>query len=236
MLGCGGLPRGRIVELFGPPGSGKSTLGLLWGAAAQKQELAVVFVDVEHSLTTAWAESCGVNPGDLVVLQPGNGEEALSMTESLLRTFGVDLIVVDSAAALIPREEVDAVEEAPADAHTELLYRYLRRLQMAAQRANACLLFLNQTRAGQDNENRTAGGRALALYSSIRLRIGDVLPIRERGETVGHQLTLTAIKNKLADPFQQAVVQLRGSSLTAVDRKPAARQYAAAAAQGWRSA
>lgn len=234
MLGCGGLPRGRIVELFGPPGSGKSTIGLLWGAAAQRQKASVVFVDVERTLTTAWAEACGVNLDDLVVLQPRSGEEALSMTESLLRTFGVDLVVVDSAAALVPEQELESgVEDLPIEAHTDLLYRYLRRLQISSQRSGACVLFLNQTRAGVENETRTAGGRSLALYAAIRVRIGVEAPVREDGEVVGQRLLLTTVKNKLADPFAEALVELRGPELRGVERKPMDR-HMAASAQGRR--
>lgn len=232
----GGLPRGRMVELFGPPGCGKSTLGLIWAASAQKQKANVVLVDVERSLTVDWAQQCGLDLDDLVVLRPNSGEEALTMVESLLKTFAVDLVVVDSAAALVADSEMDAsMEDLPDEAHTDLLYRYLRRLQMALQRCPACLLFLNQTRAGFENEGRTAGGRSLALYASVRVRVGVDLVIRENGEMAAQRLSLTAIKNKLVDPYQTARVELRGASVTALERKPADRQAAAVAAHGRRA-
>lgn len=232
MLDCGGLPRGRIVELFGPPGSGKTTFGLLWSAAAQRGRGTAVYIDLERSLTSEWADACGVDRQDLVVVQPAGGEEALSILESLLTSFGVDLVVVDSAAALEPDTESAALEDVPADAHTGLLFRHLRRVQLAAQRSRACVLFLNQTRMSPNSETRTAGGRALGLYAALRVRITPGVALYDSGgQMAGQRLKLDVVKNKLGEPWRQAEVDLRGAIVTAVDRKGPARQGLAAAAR-----
>jgi recombination protein RecA len=227
MLGCGGLPRGRVVELYGPPGCGKTTLSLLWTAAAQRHSGNVVYVDLERSFDRAWAAACGVRVEDLIVLAPVSADETLAMTESLLGSFAVDLVVVDSAAALVSEEDLDTpVEEMRIDSHTEVLARCLRRLSALAQRTSACLLFLNQTRRDRNGQDRSAGYRALALHAAIRVSISP----GSRGAGGAQALQLSTIKNKLAAPFAEAWVELRGAEVAEIERKGPERAYRAAAA------
>jgi recombination protein RecA len=228
MLGCGGLPRGRVVELYGPPDCGKTTLSLLWTAAAQRHSGNVVFVDLERSFDPAWAAACGVRVEDLIVLAPVSADETLAMTESLLGSFAVDLVVVDSAAALVSEEELETpVEELRIASHTEVLARCLRRLSALAQRTSACLLFLNQARRDRKGQDRSAGYRALALHAAIRVSISP----ETRGAGGAQTLQLATIKNKLAAPFAEAWVELRGAQVTEIERKGPERAYRAAAAR-----
>jgi len=222
MLGTGGLPPGRVVEMFGPPGCGKTTLALHFLAAAQEQGATVVYVDAERSLDGAWAAACGLNLEDLILVSPGNGTEALQMMESLLRTYSVDVIAVDSAAALISQEEVEtSLEDTPAELQSEFLASALRRLRPLLERSRCCLLFLNQTRQspGGDPQSSSAGGRALALHAAVRLRVECARRIHG-----GMFLRLATVKNKLAEPFQEAELELRGAHVSAVERKPPGRQ------------
>ncbi|MDX1982448.1 MAG: ATPase domain-containing protein [Bryobacteraceae bacterium] len=226
MFGCGGLPRGRVVELFGSSGCGKTTLSLLWIASAQRQGLNAVFVDLERSLDPDWAVACGARLEDLIVLSPVSAEEGTAMMESLLTSFGVDLLVVDSAAALVSESELATpVEDLPMDSHTELLARCLRRLSMLALRSSACLLILNQTRRDRNGQERSAGYRALALHAAVRV----ALNVEQRSGTA-QTLKLSTIKNKLAAPFAEGWVELRGPALYDVERKGPERAWRAAAA------
>lgn len=221
MLGTGGLPAGKIVELFGPPGCGKTTLALNLVAAAQEQGATAVFVDAERSLDGAWAAACGVDLEDLVLVSPNSGGEATAMLESLLRTYAVDVAVIDSAAALVSDEELDApLEDMPPELQSEFLSRALRRLRTQAERSNCCLVFLNQTRNAPGRENgQTAGGRALALHAAIRIRIEAA-----HGIGGGLHLRVSTVKNKLAEPYQEAGLELRGPKAAVMERKPPARQ------------
>lgn len=217
MLGIGGLPRGKVVELYGPPDCGKTTLALNWAAAAQAQDATVVYVDVERKLRPGWAASCGVNLEELLLLTPDNGTQAMGMLESLLRSFTVDLAIVDSAAALISEEELEAaIEDTPMEMQSEFLSRSLRRLSGLAERGRCCLLFLNQMRMKDRNGmmESAAGGRALAIHSAIRIQL-------ERGS--GRQLALLTVKNKLWDPFLEAGLEIVGSQVRIVERKKPAR-------------
>lgn len=222
LLGTGGLPRGRIVELFGPPSCGKTTLSLHWIAALQRVGGNAVFIDAEHALDPAWLAACGVDGGELPLLKPASGEQALQMAESLLGTFAVDLVVLDSAAALYVEETPAAAEDVPHDAHSEFLYRCLRRLNLAVQRTRACLLVLNQLRSGGTDlgEERSASSRPLSLHSAIRLRM----------EADGPRWKLTTVKNKLAEPFGEVSIELQGANLRTIARKPAVRAGEARAA------
>ncbi|HUQ91316.1 MAG TPA: ATPase domain-containing protein [Bryobacteraceae bacterium] len=212
MLGTGGLPRGRVVEIFGPPDCGKSTLALNWIAAAQTSGAAAVYVDAERSFDHEWAAACGVNLEQLVLLSPDSGSLALVMLESLLRTFTVDLVVVDSAAALISQEELEtSLEDMPPELQTEFLSRALRRLQSLAERGRVSLLFLNQTRTWDRGGvmESAAGGRALILYSAIRISVA----------RTGSQLLLTTVKNKLGEPFRELTLELHGPKALAAERR-----------------
>ncbi len=221
MLGTGGLPTGTLVELFGPPGSGKTTLALHFLAAAQEQGATVVYIDVERSLDGAWAAACGVNLEELILVSPNRGSEAMAMLESLLRTYAVDLVVIDSAAALVSDEELEgSLEDAPAELQSDFLARVLRRLHAMVERSRCCLLFLNQTRQMGSGEQPpvAAGSRTLALHAAVRVRVECARKIHG-----GTYLRLTTVKNKLADPFQEAELELRGAKASAIERKPPAR-------------
>jgi recombination protein RecA len=229
MLGTGGLPRGRVVEIFGAADCGKTTIALNWVAAAQMQQATAVYVDVERKLDNGWAKAAGVNLEDLVVLSPDSGPEAIGMVESLLRTFTIDLVVVDSAAALVSNEELEAaIEDAPAELHTEFLSRSLRRLHNLIERGRCSLVFVNQLRLREREEimETSSGSRALALYSAIRIRVSQGPALFEGGRVVGAQLHLTTVKNKLAEPFAEAGMELRGARLTAGARKAPEREAA----------
>ncbi|MBI3679890.1 MAG: DNA recombination/repair protein RecA [Acidobacteria bacterium] len=225
MLGTTGLPRGRIVEMFGPAACGKTTLALNWAAAAQQQDLTAVWVDAERVFDAGWAAACGVKLDDLVLLRPDTGPQAVGMVESLLRTFSVDLVVVDSAGALVSEEEIEvALEDAPPDLHIEFLWRALRRVQMLAERGRCCVVFLNQLRGGgwNDTPEQTPGFRALALYAAVRIRI---LPV------AAGRVKLLTVKNKLGEPFREAEVELRGGRAGELARKGPVRQTAQTAAK-----
>jgi recombination protein RecA len=212
-LGVGGLPRGCVVEIYGPDGSGKTTLAQHVIAEAQRAGGAAAFIDVEHALAPAYAARCGVIVEQLLVSQPGTAEQALNIVETLLRSGAVDVIVVDSAAALAPQAEIDGpMGDAYLGLQARLLSQALRRLNMAVKQSNNVLIFTNQLRAKIGapflRTETTSGGRALKLYASVRLEIRQVAAIKERGRIVGHRTRVRVTKNRAAPPFRLAEFDL----------------------------
>ena len=208
-LGGHGLPRGRIVEMFGPESSGKTTLALHVAAVAQREGGVAAIIDVEHALSPVWAKKCGINLEKLLVSQPEAGEEALEITEMLVRSCSVDVIIIDSVAALIPRAEI---EGSMGDAHVALQARLmsqaLRKLTAAIGKTRTIVIFINQLRMKIGvmfgNPETTPGGRALKFYASVRLDIRRISSIKE-GETVtGNHVKVKVAKNKVAAPFREA--------------------------------
>ncbi len=212
MLG-GGLPRGAIVELFGAPASGKTTLALNWVAAAQTAGLTSVWVDADRTLDLHWAAKAGVATEEMVTVRPESGPQAAHIVDELLRTFSVDLVVVDSAAALVPDGEIDAsFEDLPLELSDNFLARMLRRSRALVERSRAILVFLNpqHMRDSGDVNGWTPGGRILTQYAAIRVAVRSRAVLLGRGGC-SHSLSLIAIKNRFADPFQEAALDLQGA-------------------------
>jgi recombination protein RecA len=208
-LGIGGIPRGRITEIFGPESSGKTTLAQHVIAEAQKQGGMVAYVDVEHALDPAYAAGCGVNINDLLISQPDTGEEALEITEALVRSGAVDVIVVDSVAALVPRAEIEGeMGDAHVGLQARLMSQALRKLAGAIGRSGTAVLFINQLREKVGivfgNPEVTPGGRALKFYSSVRIDLRRADTIKEGSEAVGSHIRARVVKNKVAPPFRSA--------------------------------
>ena len=212
-LGVGGLPRGRIVEVFGPESSGKTTLALQAIAEAQRAGGTAAFVDAEHALDPSYAEKLGVNIEDLLVSQPDSGEQALEITDMLVRSNAVDIVVIDSVAALTPRAELEGeMGQAQVGLHARLMSQALRKLAGNVNRANTLVIFINQLRMKIGvmfgNPETTTGGNALKFYASVRLDIRRV-GSRKNGETVVANLTrVKVVKNKVAAPFRQAEFEI----------------------------
>ena len=208
-LGAGGLPYGRVVEIYGPESSGKTTLTLSAIAEAQKQGKICAFIDAEHSLDPVYAEKLGVNINDLLVSQPDTGEQALEICDMLVRSGAVELVVIDSVAALVPRAEI---EGEMGDSHmglaARLMSQALRKLTGNIKRANCCVIFINQIRMKIGvmfgNPETTTGGNALKFYSSVRLDIRRIGAIKKGEEVVGNETRVKVVKNKIAPPFKQA--------------------------------
>ncbi len=208
-LGGKGLPRGRIIELFGPESSGKTTLALHVAAEAQKKGGVAAFIDVEHALDPLWARRCGVDTEHLLVSQPDSGEQALEITEMLVRSNAVDVLVVDSVAALTPRAEIEGEMGDPHVAlQARLMSQALRKLAGVISKSRCVMLFINQIRMKIGvmfgNPETTPGGRALKFYSSVRLDIRRVAQIKEGERTVGNHVRTKVVKNKVAAPFRSA--------------------------------
>ena len=208
-LGIGGVPRGRIIEIFGPESSGKTTLALHIIAEAQKMNGEVAFIDAEHALDPVYAKHLGVDIDNLIVSQPDTGEQALEITESLIRSGALDVIVVDSVAALVPKAEIDGdMGDSHIGLQARLMSQALRKLAGAINKSKTVLIFINQLREKVGimfgNPEVTPGGRALKFYSSVRLDIRKVENIKQDGEVVGNRARVKIVKNKVAPPFREA--------------------------------
>jgi recombination protein RecA len=208
-LGIGGVPRGRVVEIFGPESSGKTTLSLQVIAEAQKLGGMAAFVDAEHALDAQYAKKLGVDLDNLLVSQPDNGEQALEIVEVLVRSGGVDVVVVDSVAALVPRAEIEGeMGEAQMGLQARLMSQALRKLTGVVAKSRTCLIFINQLREKIGvmfgNPETTTGGRALKFYSSVRLDIRRIGAIKDGDTVVGGRTRVKVVKNKVAPPFREA--------------------------------
>ena len=208
-LGVGGVPRGRIVEIYGPESGGKTTLALHIVAEAQKNSGYAAFVDVEHALDPEYAKVLGVNTEDLLVSQPDTGEQALEITETLVRSGALDVIVLDSVAALVPKAELDGeMGDSHMGLQARLMSQALRKLTGTVSRSNTCVIFINQIREKIGvmfgNPETTPGGRALKFYSSQRLEIRRITTIKNGTDPVGNRVRVKVVKNKVAPPFKMA--------------------------------
>jgi recombination protein RecA len=208
-LGVGGIPRGRITEVFGPESSGKTTLCQHVIAEAQRLGGIAAFIDVEHALDPAYARACGVNVDELLVSQPDTGEQALEITETLIRSGGVDVVVVDSVAALVPRAEIEGeMGDSFVGIQARLMSQALRKLTGAVSRSNTALVFTNQLREKIGvmfgNPETTPGGRALKFYASVRLDIRRVETIKSGTDSIGNRVRVKVVKNKVSPPFRVA--------------------------------
>jgi recombination protein RecA len=208
-LGVGGIPRGRITEIFGPESSGKTTICQHVIAEAQRRGGVAAFIDVEHALDPAYARACGVNVDELLVSQPDTGEQALEITETLIRSGGIDCVVLDSVAALVPRAEIEGeMGDSFVGIQARLMSQALRKLTGAVSRSNTALVFTNQLREKIGvmfgNPETTPGGRALKFYASVRLDIRRIETIKTGTESVGNRVRVKVVKNKVAPPFRVA--------------------------------
>jgi recombination protein RecA len=208
-LGCGGLPRGRVVEIYGPESSGKTTLSLSAIAQVQKAGGVAAFIDAEHALDPSYAEKLGVSVSDLLISQPDSGEQALEIAEILTRSESVDLVVVDSVAALVPKAEIDGeMGAAHVGLQARLMSQALRKLTAVAFRSNTCLLFINQLRqkigVTFGSPETTTGGNALKFYASVRLDVRRIGAIKSGNDVLGNRTRVKVVKNKLAPPFREA--------------------------------
>lgn len=207
-LGVGGVPRGRVIEIYGPESSGKTTLALHMLANAQKIGGEVAFIDAEHALDPAYAEKLGLNIDKLMVSQPSSGEQALEITETLVRSNAVDAVVVDSVAALVPRAEIEGeMGDSHVGLQARLMSQALRKLTGAVSRSKCTVIFINQIRMKIGvmfgNPETTTGGRALKFYASLRLDVRRIASIKNGDEVVGSRTRVKVVKNKLAPPFRQ---------------------------------
>lgn len=207
-LGIGGLPRGRIVEIYGPESSGKTTLALHAIAEAQKRGGTCAFIDAEHALDPIYARKLGVDVDNLLISQPDAGEQALEIADTLVRSGAIDVLVVDSVAALVPRAELEGeMGDTHVGLHARLMSQALRKITGSVSRSNTMLIFLNQIRLKIGvmfgNPETTTGGNALKFYASIRMEIRRIGQIKDRDEVVGNQTRVKVVKNKLAPPFRQ---------------------------------
>src|SRR5215471_3915533 len=207
-LGIGGLPRGRVVEIYGPESSGKTTLALHCLAEAQKKGGICAFIDAEHALDPVYARKLGVNVDDLLISQPDAGEQALEIADTLVRSGAVDVLVIDSVAELVPRAELEGeMGDSQPGLQARLMSQALRKLTASINRSNTMVIFINQIRMKigvmYGSPETTTGGHALKFYASVRLDIRRIGAIKERDEVVGNQTRVKVVKNKLAPPFKQ---------------------------------
>ncbi len=208
-LGIGGLPRGRIVEIFGPESSGKTTLALHVIAEAQKAGGMAAFIDAEHALDAHYAKNLGVDTDNLLISQPDTGEQALEITETLVRSGALDVVVVDSVAALVPRAEIEGeMGDAQMGLQARLMSQAMRKLSGAISKSNTCVVFINQIREKIGvmfgSPETTTGGRALKFYASVRIDIRRIAAIKDRENIIGNRTKAKVVKNKVAPPFREA--------------------------------
>jgi len=208
-IGIGGVPRGRIVEIYGPESGGKTTLALHIVASAQKAGGVAAYIDAEHAMDAKYAEKLGVNVNDLFISQPDSGEQALEIAEALVRSNGVDVLVIDSVAALVPRAELEGeMGDSLPGLQARLMSQALRKLTAVVSRSNTCLIFINQIREKIGvmfgNPETTTGGRALKFYSSVRLDIRRISSIKDGDSVVGNRTRVKVVKNKVAPPFKES--------------------------------
>jgi recombination protein RecA len=208
-LGVGGFPKGRVVEIFGPESSGKTTIALHAIAQAQKNGGSAAFIDAEHAMDASYAKKLGVNTDELLVSQPDNGEQALEIAEMLVRSGAIDILVVDSVAALVPKAELEGeMGDSLPGLQARLMSQALRKLTAIVAKSNTCMVFINQMREKIGvmfgNPETTTGGRALKFYSSIRVDIRRIGSIKEGDQVVGNRTRVKIVKNKLAPPFRDA--------------------------------
>ena len=208
-LGLGGVPKGRIIEVYGPESSGKTTVALHMVAEVQKRGGIAGFIDAEHALDPAYAKNIGVDIENLYISQPDNGEQALEITETMVRSGAVDIIIVDSVAALVPKAEIDGdMGDSHVGLQARLMSQALRKLTAAISKSNCTVIFINQLREKVGvmfgNPETTTGGRALKFYSSIRLDVRRIEALKQGGEMVGNRTRIKVVKNKVAPPFREA--------------------------------
>jgi recombination protein RecA len=212
-LGVGGVPRGRVIEVFGPESSGKTTLALQVIAQAHAPGGSAAFIDAEHALDPGYARQLGVNVDDLLVSQPDYGEQALEITSALISSNVIDVVVVDSVAALVPKAELEGeMGDSFMGLHARLMSQALRKLTAALSRANACLIFINQIREKIGvvfgNPETTTGGRALKFYSSVRLDVRRIGALKDGDRIIGNRTKIKVVKNKVAAPFREVEVDI----------------------------
>ena len=208
-LGVGGVPKGRIVEIYGPESSGKTTVALHMVAEVQKRGGIAGFIDAEHALDPVYAKNIGVDIDNLYISQPDNGEQALEITETMVRSGAVDIVIVDSVAALVPKAEIEGdMGDSHVGLHDRLMSQALRKLTAAISRSNCVVIFINQLREKVGvmfgNPETTTGGRALKFYASVRLDVRRTETLKQGGEMVGNHVKVKVVKNKVAPPFKQA--------------------------------
>ena len=208
-LGVGGVPKGRIVEIYGPESSGKTTVALHMVAEVQKRGGIAGFIDAEHALDPVYAKNIGVDIDNLYISQPDNGEQALEITETMVRSGAVDIVIVDSVAALVPKAEIEGdMGDSHVGLHARLMSQALRKLTAAISRSNCVVIFINQLREKVGvmfgNPETTTGGRALKFYASVRMDVRRTETLKQGGEMVGNHTKVKAVKNKVAPPFKQA--------------------------------
>ncbi len=208
-LGVGGVPRGRVIEIYGPESSGKTTVALHIVAAVQKRGGIAGFIDAEHALDPGYASNIGVDIDNLYISQPDNGEQALEITETMVRSGAVDVIIVDSVAALVPRAEIDGeMGDSHVGLQARLMSQALRKLTPVVSKSGCIVIFINQLREKVGvmfgNPETTTGGRALKFYSSIRMDVRRIETLKQNGEFIGNRTRIKVVKNKVAPPFQEA--------------------------------
>ncbi len=208
-LGLGGIPKGRIVEIYGPESSGKTTVTLHMIAEVQKRGGIAGFIDAEHALDPVYARNIGVDVDNLYISQPDNGEQALEITETMVRSGAIDIVVVDSVAALVPKAEIDGdMGDSHVGLQARLMSQALRKLTAVISKSNCTVIFINQLREKVGvmfgNPETTTGGRALKFYSSVRLDVRRIEALKQSGETIGNRTRVKVVKNKIAPPFKEA--------------------------------